>query len=212
MNILDEIKEKVSMLQVLDMYGQYPVRGRNNYRCFAHDDRRPSAGLTKTGDKFHCFSCGWTGNIFDVVMHFEKCDLKKAMRILDDKFRLGLYGALSHKEKLQIAREMRQREKEKQEKLWWEWFEKIILADVVKELRVYEKCERTLRIQKGEYRDAWSDTFGDVYFYAEKRVKWLDWLYAKLCGFDHPECEYDYIYPADKKELLEMIKSGAVSI
>ena len=98
MNIIDDIRERVSMLDVLQLYGQYPVRGRNNYRCFAHQDNHPSAGLTKSGDKFHCFSCNYTGNIFDVVQHFEKCDLKTAMRILDYKFNLGLYRQLTHKD------------------------------------------------------------------------------------------------------------------
>ena len=137
MNILDDIKSKVSMLQVLELYNQFPVRGKNNYRCFVHSpDKRPSAGLTKTRDKFHCFACGYTGNIFDVVQHFEKCDLKTAMRILDDKFNLGLYRELTHKEKLELARQMKERERERQEKLWWQEYEKVVLADIIKNLRL----------------------------------------------------------------------------
>lgn len=210
MNILDEIKEKVSMLEVLEKYGQYPVRGRNNYRCFAHDDRRPSAGLTKSGDKFHCFACNYTGNIFDVVQHFEKCDLKTAMRILDDKFNLGLYRELSHKEKLELARQMKERERERQEKLWWEQYEKVVLADIIKELRVWEEIQRATHITRGEYRRGeWE--FADLFFESLKKQDWLNWLYDAVCGFCHPECEYDYIYP-DKKEILKMIKSGAISI
>ena len=212
MSIIDDIKEKVSMLEVLEKYGQYPVRGRNNYRCIAHSpDKRPSAGLTKDGTKFHCFACNYTGNIFDVVQHFEKCDLKTAMRILDDKFGLGLYRELSHKEKLELARQMKERERERQEKLWWQEYEKVVLADIIKELRVWEDIQRLTHITRGEYRRGeWQ--FADLFFESLKRQDWLNWLYDAVCGFDHPECEYDYIYPADKKELLEMIKSGAISI
>ena len=210
MNILDEIKEKVSMLDVLQMYGQYPAKryGGTNYKCFVHSDARPSAGFTKNGDKFHCFSCGWTGNIFDVVQHFEKCDMKTAMRILDDKFNLGLYRKLSHKEKLEIARQMKERERERQEKLWWQEYEKVVLADVVKELRFWEQVQRDTHITRGEYRRGeWE--FADLFFESLKRQYWLNWLYDAVCGLAHPECEYDYIYP-DKKEILKMIREGEI--
>jgi hypothetical protein len=212
MNIIDDIKEKVSMLDVLQLYGQYPVRGRNNYRCFAHDDRRPSAGLTKQGDKFHCFSCNWTGNIFDVVQFFEKCDMKTAMRILDDKFRLGLYGELSHREKLRLARELKARERSRQEELMWEQYEKLVLADIIKNLRTYEDLEREFRIQKGHYLGGWSEECSETYFCALERIGWLDWLYSAVGGISHPECEWDYIYPRNKRELLKMIKSGEIVI
>ena len=211
MDILQDIKDRVSMLQVLELYNQFPVRGNNNYRCFAHDDRRPSAGLTKKGDKFHCFSCGWTGNIFDVVQYFEKCDIKKAMKILDDKFGLGLYRQLTHKEKLELARRIKEEEKKRQEKLWWQEYEKVVLADVVKELRFWEKVQKLTHITRGEYRRGeWQ--FADLFFESLKKQDWLNWLYDVVCGFDHPECEYDYIYPDDKKEILKMIREGEIEV
>lgn len=212
MNILEQLKEKISMLEVLEAYGQYPIRGRNNYRCFAHKDNRPSGGLTKKGDKFHCFACGWTGNIFDVVQLFEKCDIKTAMKILDDKFKLGLYRELSHKEKLQIAKEMKERERAEKEKLWWEQFELVALGVVVEELRTFEELERLLRIQKGMYRGEWSSEYADTYFYVIKGVAWLDWLYSVITQQEHNECEYDYIYPRDKRAILEMIRDGIIQI
>ena len=212
MNIIDDIKERVSMLDVLQMYGQYPVKrhGGTNYKCFVHSDTRPSAGFTKNGDKFHCFSCGWTGNIFDVVQHFEQCDLKTAMRILDNKFNLGLYRELTHKEKLELARQMKERERELQEKLWWQEYEKVVLADIIKELRVWEEIQRLTHITRGEYRRGeWE--FADLFFESLKRQDWLNWLYDSVCDFDHHECEYDYIYP-DKKEILKMIREGEIEV
>jgi hypothetical protein len=159
----------------------------------------------------NCFACNYTGNIFDVVQHFEKCDLKTAMRILDDKFNLGLYRELSHKEKLELARQMKERERERQEKLWWEECEKVVLADVVKELRFWEQVQKMTHITRGEYRGGeWQ--FADLFFESLKRQDWLNWLYDAVCGFDHPECEYDYIYPADKKEILKMIREGEIEV
>ena len=191
MNIIDDIKEKVSMLEVLEKYGQYPVRGRNNYRCFAHDDRRPSAGLTKSGDKFHCFACGYTGNIFDVVQHFEQCDLKTAMKIIDEKFNLGLLRELSHREKLELARQRKERERKKAEELEWQRFEEQTLRNIIWWTRFYEGCESAFAIKKGQYRGAWSSEYGDVYFYVLKQLRWLEWLYSAICGTLHEECEYD---------------------
>lgn len=203
MSIIDDIKEKVSMLEVLEKYGQYPVRGRNNYRCFAHSpDKRPSAGLTKDGTKFHCFSCNYTGNIFDVVQHFEKCDLKTAMRILDDKFNLGLYRELSHKEKLELARQMKERERERQEKLWWDKYEFVVLADISKELRRYEDLERIFRIEKGQYRAEWGNEFGDTYFYVLKELSRLETIYDEICDSNEES----------KRELLARIKDGKIVV
>lgn len=212
MNILEIIKERVSMLDVLELYGQTPVRrfGGTNYKCFAHMDTRPSAGLTKEG-KFHCFSCGWTGNIFDVVQYFEQCDIKKAMKILDAKFHLGVYQELRESEKREIARQIKEKEKERQEKLWWQEYEKVVLADIMKELRVWEEIQRLTHITRGEYRRGeW--LFADLFFESLKRQDWLNWLYDTVCGFDHPECEYDYIYPDNKKEILKMIREGEIEV
>ena len=57
MNIIEEMKNRVSMRELLESYGIYPHRGRNIYRCLSHSpDKNPSAGMTKDEQKFHCFS------------------------------------------------------------------------------------------------------------------------------------------------------------
>lgn len=211
MSIVDDIKERVSMLDVLQLYGQYPVRGKNNYRCFVHDDHKPSAGITKDGKFYHCFACGYSGNIFDVVMNFEQCDFKKSMRILDDRFNLGLYRQLTHKEKLELARQQKERERLKAEREELARFELVVLDKILQELRVWEKCEQLTHITRGEYRRGeWK--YADLYFYSLKRQRWLNWLYDAVCGFDHPECEYDYIYGQDKTVLLHKIRNGEITI
>lgn len=210
-NIKDEIKSRVSMKDCLAFYGIYPIRGTNIYRCPFHEDSHPSANIIKGTELFHCFPCNETWDIIDVVMEFENCDFKTAMKVLDDRYGLRLYGELSHKEKLELARRLREIEKQKQEKLWWERFEKVVLADIVKDLRMWEEIQRATHITRGEYRRGeWQ--FADLFFESLKKQDWLNWLYDAICGFDHPECEYDYIYPADKRELLEMIKNGEITI
>ena len=108
------------MRDVLEMYGVYPTRGTNIYKCPFHNDSSPSANIIKGCEKFHCFPCGLTLDVIDFVQKKEGCGVKTAITLLDNKFKLGLYKQLSQKEKLELARLQKQREKEKQEKLFWE--------------------------------------------------------------------------------------------
>ena len=189
MDIYEEMKERVCMRELLESYGVQPVRGNNIYRCFVHDDKNPSANIMKGCEKFHCFSCGFTGDIFDVVEVFEKCNRKETLKIIDNKFNLGLMKELTHKEKLELARQQKLREKAKAEKLAWERFEKQTLAEIVKELRVWERVQKDTHITRGEYRKG-SWKYADLYFYSLERQHWLNWLYETLCGFtDKRECD-----------------------
>jgi hypothetical protein len=95
--------------------------------------------------------------------------------------------------------------------LWWQEYEKVVLADVVKELRFWEQVQKLTHITRGEYRRGeWG--FDYLFFESLKKQDWLNWLYDAVCGFDHPECEYDYIYSTDKKQILEMIKKGEIEV
>lgn len=211
MNTIEEMKSRITMRELLESYGIYPHRGKNIYKCFVHDDKSPSANIVKGCEKFHCFSCGFTGDIFDVVQHFEKCDLKTATKIIDDRFRLGLLHELSHKEKLELARQRKERERAKAEKLWWEQYEKSVLTEIVKQLRMWEEIQTATHITRGEYkRGEWE--FADLFFTAQKHQDWLNWLYNAICGFDHPECEFDYTHPFSKRELLEKIRKGEIEV
>lgn len=213
MNFLEEMKDRVSMVELLEMYGIYPVRGKNIYRCpFHHPDRKPSAGVHSSGKYFKCYTENKCWGIFDFVQEHEQCDLKTAMKIIDEKFNLGLLRELSHREKLELARQRKEREQKKAEELWWQEYEKVVLADIIKNLRMYEECEYAFRIKKGQYRGAWSNEYGDVYFYVLKQLRWLEWLYSAICGTLHEECEFDYIYPTEKRQILEMIKKGEIEI
>lgn len=217
MEIFEEIKYRVSMRDVLEHYGVRPVRGTNIYRCFLHDDSRPSANtfFDKKCNcyKFHCFPCNWTGDIFDVVEHFEKCNRKESMKIIDHKFGLGLYKQLSHKEKLELARKQRERERQKAEKLAWQKYEIKVLGEIADALRVWEEIERDNHITRGEYRNnTWSPERQSMFFTALKQQEWLTWLYDTISGFKHPECEFNCIYGTDKDTILKMIRKKEISL
>lgn len=212
MSIIDDMKDRVSMRDLLSCYGIEPKRSFNNYLCLFHNDTRPSAGITKDGKKFHCFACGITASIFDVVCRLKQCNYKTAVKIIDADFNLGLVGQLSHKEKLELARQQKERERLKAEREELARFEIVVLDKILQELRVWERCEQLTHITRGEYRRGeWK--YADLYFYSLKRQMWLNWLYGVVAGFsDVEECEFDYVYGRNKENILKNIKKGEISI
>lgn len=213
MSIIDDMKERVSMKEILDYYGISPKRSYNNYTCLFHSpDKKPSAGVTKDGKYFHCFSCLKTASIFDVVCQIKQCDYKTAIKVIDADFGLGMVGQLSHKEKLELARQQKERERLKAEREELARFEIVVLDKILQELKVWEKCEQLTHITRGEYRRAeWK--YADLYFYSLERQMWLNWLYGVVAGFsDVEECEFDYVYGRNKENILKNIKKGEISI
>ena len=157
MSIVDEMKDRISMRELLSFYGIEPKRSVNNYLCLFHDDSRPSAGITKDGKKFHCFACGMTASIFDVVCRLKQCNYKTAVKIIDADFNLGLVGQLSHKEKLELARQQKERERLKAEREELARFELVVLDKILQELKdiihikklalIIQKLRKTLQLK-----------------------------------------------------------------
>jgi len=211
MDLIESVFQKVSLKDVLEMYGIYPKRGRNNYICFMHNDKHPSAGLTKDGKKFHCFSCGATLGLFDVVQHFEQCDFKTATKILDNKFHLELFKPLSEQEKAELDIAQQRRERLKLRKQQQQDFEQSVLNDIVLQMRICKDALRATHLTRGEYRDGtWEN--GELFFFALERMSWLNWLYSCICEQDHPDCDFDYFYPTEKNELLKKLYKGEITI
>lgn len=213
MSIIDDMKDKLSMKEVLEFYGIYPRRSDNNYTCLFHSpDKKPSAGITKDGKKFHCFACGMTASIFDVVCNIKQCNYKTAIKVIDADFNLGLVGQLSHKEKLELARQQKERERLKAEREELARFELVVLDKIARELRVWENTEKLTHITRGEYRRGeWK--YADLYFYSLERQMWLNWLYDAIVGIKpKEECEFDYVYGRNKENILKNIKNGEILI
>ena len=220
MQLFEEIKARVSMRDLLEHYNIYPTRGTNIYKCPFHDDRRPSASIIRACDKFNCFACGWHGDIFDVVQHFEKCDHKTAMKIIDEKFGLELVGKLSREQKLQIVRNIQERENKKRQEKAKNIELKAILEHILSDIRfwvfVQKKTQPTLdeflNEQPNIRMPAWIGNMSHwfsrahLFFYAIEQQKRLDWLYSAILGRDAEICEYTFIYGKTKEEVLQNYK------
>lgn len=213
MGIVEDIRDRVSMKELLSFYGVEPRRGGNNYTCLFHSpDKNPSAGITKDGKLFHCFSCNATASIFDVVSQIKGCDFKTAIKVIDADFGLGLVKQLTHKEKLELTRQQKEKEKQKAEKEELERFKVFVLDKILKEIEMWEHCQKITHLTRGEYkRGEWKHS--DLYFYSLKRQVWLNWLYDTLCGFREKDiCEFDFMYGNNKDDILKKIKNGEINI
>lgn len=52
-------------------------------KCIWHTDRSPSLHYYKKKNKVYCFSCKKGGDVFDVVMQLNNCNLKEAISFLN---------------------------------------------------------------------------------------------------------------------------------
>lgn len=86
MSSIDEIKEKLDIVQLISEYIQLKKVGAN-YRalCPFHSEKTPSFYVSPSRQLFKCFGCGKSGNIFDFTMEIEGVEFKEALQILAKK-------------------------------------------------------------------------------------------------------------------------------
>lgn len=72
----DEIKQSVSMREVVEQYGYHPNRAGFISCPFHNGDRTPSMKIYQKD--FHCHACGANGDIFTFVQQMDGCSFKEA--------------------------------------------------------------------------------------------------------------------------------------
>ena len=72
----DEIKQSVSMREVVEQYGYHPNRAGFISCPFHNGDRTPSMKIYQKD--FHCHACGKNGDIFTFVQQMDGCSFKEA--------------------------------------------------------------------------------------------------------------------------------------
>jgi hypothetical protein len=81
-NIFEEIKQKVSILDVIDKYGlDPPKQKRNKYYilCPFHEEKTPSFVVFPDGG-WKCFGCGASGDVVDFVAKMESISISEAVK------------------------------------------------------------------------------------------------------------------------------------
>ena len=105
-----EIKDKNPMPEVIKRYSK-KIKG-NMCSCPFHKDENPSMKIFPDAAK--CFSCGWYGDVFKLVMDADNCDFKTAFKVLGGTYEHGLTERQKMAEKMRwdIEKSRRKRAEE----------------------------------------------------------------------------------------------------
>lgn len=120
MDRVTEIKARVSIRNLIDMYG-YDVNRAGFMRCPFHSGDHAASLKIYQGDRgWHCFGCHKGGSVIDFVMEHDGVSFHAACKTLDSMFSLGLYREFSFSEyrKAEVQRrnaEQSRREREEKE-------------------------------------------------------------------------------------------------
>lgn len=98
----DEIKNIVSIDRVLAIFGiEYDGK---RIPCPIHNGT--DKNFSVQGDKWHCFVCDESGDIFSLVQHLNKCDFREAKDFICDRFHLkGEKTTLEYRKKISVLKD-----------------------------------------------------------------------------------------------------------
>ena len=86
MSVIDEVKQKTDIVEVVSQYLPLKKAGRNLVGlCPFHGEKRPSFFIYPEQQSWHCFGCNTGGDAFSFVMKKENIDFGEALRLLAQK-------------------------------------------------------------------------------------------------------------------------------
>jgi len=90
-NILDDIVNRVDIVEVISGYIPLKKAGRNfKALCPFHHEKTPSFMVSPDRQIYHCFGCGAGGNVFNFLMRYERIEFPEAVQILAKKAGVNL--------------------------------------------------------------------------------------------------------------------------
>lgn len=79
-NQVDEIKQKLNIVDVISRYLPLKKRGRHYITCCPfHGEKTPSFTVSEDMQIFKCFGCGKAGDIFTFLQEYERIDFREAL-------------------------------------------------------------------------------------------------------------------------------------
>ena len=85
------IQRKVDIVDVIKDYVPLIQKGKNYFGiCPFHDDHTPSMSVSPERQKYKCFTCGNSGNVFNFVMEYEKVSFIEAVKIVANKIGISI--------------------------------------------------------------------------------------------------------------------------
>lgn len=89
MNIASEIRERLTMREVVEFYG-FEVNRGGYINCPFHSENTPSLKIYPGNRGFHCFGCSAHGDVITFVMKYLNLSFAQAVIRLSSDFHLGL--------------------------------------------------------------------------------------------------------------------------
>lgn len=86
MDGISEVKDKINIVDYIGGYVQLKRTGKNfKGLCPFHKEKSPSFIVTEELQRYKCFGCGKSGDIFNFVMDYEGLEFGEALKLLAEK-------------------------------------------------------------------------------------------------------------------------------
>ncbi|MEX2247943.1 MAG: DNA primase [Dehalococcoidia bacterium] len=94
MSVVDEVKQRVDIVELVSQYVALKRAGRAyTGLCPFHTEKTPSFHVDPSRQSWHCFgACGTGGDVYGFVMRKESCDFREALRMLAQRAGVELDG------------------------------------------------------------------------------------------------------------------------
>ena len=90
-DILDEIKTRNDIVDVISQYVTLKRKGRNFFGiCPFHNEKSPSFSVSPDKQIFHCFGCGVGGNVFHFISKIENINFVESIQLLAERAHIEL--------------------------------------------------------------------------------------------------------------------------
>ncbi len=88
---LRTLKEKVNIVEVAQSYVTLEKRGATYWACCPfHHEKTPSFAINESGQFYHCFGCGESGDVIRLVSELDSLDFMEAVKSLAERAKIPM--------------------------------------------------------------------------------------------------------------------------